>query len=171
MTNICVGKLTIIGWDNGLARSRCQAIIQTNAGILFMMTSSNGNIFRVTGPLCGEFTGHWSQRPVTRNFDVFFDLRLNKRLSKQPRGWWFETPPWSLWRRCNVIGPLGTNLSEILIRIQTFLFRKMHLLILSVEWCSFYVGLCVLTLKQPGIFFSEYDFVPDAIPYKCNISV
>ena len=24
-----------------------------------MMTSSNGNIFRVTGPLCGEFTGHW----------------------------------------------------------------------------------------------------------------
>ena len=24
----------------------------------FMMTSSNGNIFRVTGPLCWEFTGH-----------------------------------------------------------------------------------------------------------------
>ena len=24
----------------------------------FMMTSSNGNILRVTGPLCGEFTGH-----------------------------------------------------------------------------------------------------------------
>ena len=30
-----------------------------------------------------------SQRPVTRSFDVFFDLRLNKRLSKQPWGWWF----------------------------------------------------------------------------------
>ena len=25
---------------------------------VWMMTSSNGNIFRVTGPLCGEFTGH-----------------------------------------------------------------------------------------------------------------
>ena len=24
----------------------------------YMMMSSNGNIFRVTGPLCGEFTGH-----------------------------------------------------------------------------------------------------------------
>ena len=24
-----------------------------------MMTSSNGSIFHVTGPLCGEFTGHW----------------------------------------------------------------------------------------------------------------
>ena len=33
-----------------------------------------------------------SKRPVTRSFDVFFDLRLNKRLSKQSRGWWFETP-------------------------------------------------------------------------------
>ena len=69
-----------------------------------MMTSSNGNIFCVTGPLCGEFTGPGefpAQRPVTRSFDVFFYLRLNKRLSKQSWGWWFETPPWSLWRQCN----------------------------------------------------------------------
>ena len=45
-----------------------------------MMTSSNGNISRVTGPLCGEFIGHrWIPltKPVTRSFDVFFDL--NKR--------------------------------------------------------------------------------------------
>ena len=46
----------------------------------------------------GEFP---SQRPVTRTFDVFFDLRLNKRLSKQSLGWWFETPPRSLWIHCN----------------------------------------------------------------------
>ena len=51
------------------------------------MTSSNGTIFRVTGPLCGEFTGPGefpAQWPVTRSFDVFFDQHLNKRLSKQP---------------------------------------------------------------------------------------
>ena len=69
-----------------------------------MMTSSNGNIFRVTGPLCGEFTGPGeipTQRPVTRSFDVFFDRRLNKRLSKQPRGWWLETLSCSLWRQSN----------------------------------------------------------------------
>ena len=36
----------------------------------------------------GEFP---AQRPVTRSFDVFFDLRLNKRLNKQSLGWWFET--------------------------------------------------------------------------------
>ena len=69
-----------------------------------MMTSSNGNIFRVTGPLCREFTGPGefpAQRPVTRSFDVFSDLHPNKRLGKQPWGWWFETLSWSLWRQCN----------------------------------------------------------------------
>ena len=49
-------------------------------------------------PVTGEFP---SQRPVTRCFDVFFDLRLNKRLSEQSWGWWFETPSRSLWRHCN----------------------------------------------------------------------
>ena len=47
-----------------------------------MMTSSNGNIFRVTDHLCGEFTGPGdfpTKRPVTRSFDVFFDMRPNKR--------------------------------------------------------------------------------------------
>ena len=54
---------------------------------IIMMTSSNGNIFHVTGPLCGEFTG-WPVNsphkwPVTRSYDVFFDLRPNKRLSNR----------------------------------------------------------------------------------------
>ena len=68
------------------------------------MTSSNGNIFHVSGPLCLEFPGPGefpTQRPVTQSFDVFFDLHLNKRLSKHPWGWWFEMPSWSLWRQCN----------------------------------------------------------------------
>ena len=50
-------------------------------------------------PVTGEFP---AQRPVTRSFDVFFDLHLNKQLSKQSWGWWFETPSRSLWRPCNV---------------------------------------------------------------------
>ena len=41
------------------------------------------------------------QRPVTRSFDVFIDLRLNKRWSKQSWGWPFETPLRPLWRHCN----------------------------------------------------------------------
>ena len=47
----------------------------------------------------GEFP---TQRPVTRSFDVFFDLRPNKRLSKQWWGWWFETQSCPLWRHRNV---------------------------------------------------------------------
>ena len=69
-THICVGKLTIIGSDNGLPSERRQAIIWTNDGIL-------------------------------------------------------------------LIGPLGTNFSEILIEIQTFLFKKMHLKMLSAKWRLF----------------------------------
>ena len=51
-------------------------------------------------PVTGEFT---AERPVTRSFDAFFDLRLNKRLSKQSWGWWFEMLSCPLWRHCNVI--------------------------------------------------------------------
>ena len=52
-------------------------------------------------PVTGEFPVQW---PVTRSFDVFFDLRLNKRLSKQSWGWWFDTPSRPVWRHCNVCG-------------------------------------------------------------------
>ena len=70
---------------------------------VFMITSSNENIVRVTGHLCGEFTGHrGTQRSVTRSFDLFFDLRPNERLSKQSWGWWFEMPSRPLWRHSNV---------------------------------------------------------------------
>ena len=45
-------------------------------------------------PVNSPLKGQWS-------FDVFFDLRLNKRLSKQSRHRWFETPSHPLWRHCN----------------------------------------------------------------------
>ena len=76
VTHICIGKLTIIGSDNGLSPGRRQAIIWTNAGILL--------------------------------------IRL-----------------------------LGTNFSEILIGIQAFSFKKMHLKMLSVKWLPFCLGLNV----------------------------
>ena len=61
----------------------------------------------MTSPVTGEFP---AQRPVTRSFGVFFDLRLNKRLSKQCWCWWFETPSSSLWPHCNEFGHcLGTR--------------------------------------------------------------
>ena len=52
-------------------------------------------------PVTDEFL---AQRPVARGFDVFFDLWLNKQLSKQWWGWWFDTPSRPLWRHCNELG-------------------------------------------------------------------
>ena len=77
------------------------------------MTSSNGNIFALlalcagNSPVSGDIS---TQRPVARSFDVFFDLRLIKRLSKHSRGWWFETLSRPPWRHCNATnGHHGCN--------------------------------------------------------------
>ena len=79
---ICVGKLTIIGSDNGLSPDRHQAIIWTNAGILS-------------------------------------------------------------------IGPLGTKLSEILLAIHIFSFKKMRLKLSSGKWQPCCLGLNLLILIMP----------------------
>ena len=95
------------------------------------MASSHGNIFRVTGTLWGKSNGpKWipSQSTVTRSFDAFFDLRPGKRLSKQSRRWWGETPSLSLWRRCN--DDRGSNYRQLecllnpLFRLTTKKTRK-----------------------------------------------
>ena len=82
-----------------------------------MMTSSNGNSFRVIGHLCGEFTGpRWIPRTkasdpgfwyflcswILKFWILNLDLRPEKQLSKQSWGWWFQTPSHSLWRHRNV---------------------------------------------------------------------
>ena len=71
-------------------------VIVTSSNVTFsaLLAICAGN-----SPVTGEFP---AQRPVTGGFDVFFDLRMNKWLSRQWRGWWFDTPSRSLWRYCNV---------------------------------------------------------------------
>ena len=96
----CICSHTCVCWLSSLTQ-HCDSWwliihLQTH-----MMTSWNGNIFCVTGHLCGEFTGlRWIPRTTgqTQSFDVFFDLRLNKRLSKQSKRRWLETQSRSLWR-------------------------------------------------------------------------
>ena len=58
-----------------------------------LLTLSEGN-----SPVTGKFP---SQRPLMQSFVVFFYLYLNKRLSKQSRRRWCDTPSRSLWRHCN----------------------------------------------------------------------
>ena len=93
--HLCVGKLTIIGSDNGLLPGRRQAIIWTNAGIL-------------------------------------------------------------------LIGPLRTNLNEILIEIHAFSFKKMHLKMSSGKWQPSCLGLNVLFIivgDNEMTMFDTYVFM------------
>ena len=61
----------------------------------------------------GEFP---AQRPVTRSFDVFFDLRLNKLLSKQSWGSWFETLLRPLRRNYNVFPKWISRIQHVTLR-------------------------------------------------------
>ena len=54
------------------------------------------------------------------------------------------------------IGPLGTNFSEIVIGIQTFSFKKMHLKMSSAKWRPSCLGLNVLTRKRFPHYCSLY---------------
>ena len=104
LENYCLLRWIVNTWA-------CRAISEWGSDSYDMMTSSNGNISALLALCAGNssVTGEFpAQRPVTRSYDVFFDLRLNRQLSKQRSRWWFETPPCSLWRHCN-----DTNWSKL----------------------------------------------------------
>ena len=73
------------------------------------------------------------QRPVTRSFDGFFDLPLNKGLCKQWRRWWFETPSRPLWRHCNE-NKLALGIACTVITL--FVFSQHALKIVKAEQVS-----------------------------------
>ena len=127
----------------------------------FMMTSSNGNISALlaicagNSPVTVEFP---TQRPVTRSFGVFFYLRLNKRLSKQWWGWWFETPSRPLWRQCNVLA-LSTRHSLVIagffsqraidVESVSMLWRGGELVV-SDTWLIWKIHACISHLTSSG---------------------
>ena len=97
---ICVSKITIIGWDNGLSPDRRQAMIWTSAGIL-------------------------------------------------------------------LVGPLGPSFSWILIEIDIFSFKKMHLEISFGKWRPFCLGHIMLMVICRSTHTVSYIFVkvPDTCPF------
>ena len=86
----CACKFSIISW--------WRHQMETSSALLAICAGNS--------PVPGEFP---TQRPVTRSFDVFFGRRLNKRLSKQSWGWWFETLSRPLWRHRNVMCPASST--------------------------------------------------------------
>ena len=126
------------------------------------MTSSNGNIFRVTGPLCGEFTGfRWIPRTKASDAKLcfFFYLRVNKWLRKQSWGWWFETLLRSLWRHRNEIvchtQPFNIALTNSYM-VQPYNFTSS--LTSALEWIIF-LGVDVYQTHAISCNFCEYHCI------------
>ena len=139
------------------------------------MTSSNGNVFRVTGPLWGESTGSGgfpSPRPMSRGFDILFDLCLNKRLSKQSRRQWFEAPSCSLWRHCSgIIGSYQLTTSHTVSVAESVSISWNHLLYFHFDvwglrggrmfaialqrWCTGYLDIAMDMAAVKTRFFRE----------------
>ena len=104
-----------------------------------IMMSSSGNIYRVTGPIMGEIRSPVDsphKGSLTRSFDVLFDLCLNKRLNKQSRRRWIETPSRSLLRHCSE----AQTVSPIIV------LQMKHHLIRDIV-CRVCILSCPLTLK------------------------
>ena len=122
----------------------------------------------------GEFP---SERPVMWSFDVFFDLRFNKRLSKQSWVWWFETSSRSLWRQCNELQvcvcvrllrfdiiisfcyskPASENRSIlhsciIHFQLNSSIKLKMYIYILSVEYMGLFLRWSLCQKSDPTAY-------------------
>ena len=86
-------------------------------------------------PVTGEFP---AQRPVTRSFDVFFDLRLNERLSKQSWGCWFATPQRPLWHHCNDTDVMYSSMHQLQRRfnktaVEIWVWMSNYILLVYVD--------------------------------------
>ena len=71
----------------------------------------------------------WITPVTSRSFDVFFDLRPNKRLSKQSRRRCFDTLSRSSWRHCEDYSPISLVLNNTCMAIAaavlgTFVIRN-----------------------------------------------
>ena len=91
----------------------------------------------------GGFTGPW-WIPRTKASDAelsYFLLHLNKPLSKQPWGWWFEILLQQLWRHCNVFCPSPINSSMALIQMTVPLWSLTTCDYLNIDnWCNLLVN-------------------------------
>ena len=107
-------------------------------------------------PIPGEFP---AQRPMTQSFGVFSDLRLNKRLSKQSPGWWFETLSRPLWRHRNVTNiSMSHALNEHIYQIRCLEFdSEMHFSYMS---CVHFTNWLFCFYLLYFVIFHRYQRVP-----------
>ena len=122
-------------------------------------------------PVAGEFP---TQRPVTRSFEVFFDLRLNNRLRKQSWGWWFETLSCPLWRHCNECNIYHQLLTQDIAWLPWYVifYHWMHFILWTSNMSS---KTCIVVKQQRRAILSccgcgaLSNFGPDPAecPFRC----
>ena len=143
LQKICWGQLSgYIAQPEAITWWRHQ--METFSALLALCAGNS----RVTG----EFP---TQRPVTQIFDVFFDPRLNKRLSKQSWGWWFETSSCPLWRHLNEHGEILNYVSHSTVMWSIIIQNapKAHKPLSHIHVRSMSV------IKSFSIFFTEYNSI------------
>ena len=141
VTHICVISLIIIGSDNGLLPGRRQAIIWTNAGILFFFFFFSTKLYFTSFIHSYTFWQYIINIVLRR-----ITLCINNCTSGQ-----------SFFSGILLIWPLRTKFNEMLIEIQTFSFKKMHWKMSSGKWRVF-VSASMCSLKFIYIFIQENAF-------------
>ena len=125
--------------------------------------------------ICAGNSPVTGQSPVTRSFDVFFDLRLNKRLSKQSWGWWLETPSRPLWCHCNVIADFPSTvaimnfnvyryeLNACIIWMRHPLFMMLHTINIAPVPLNIFRSIPQHTVKKIRTTFNVFKEVSDEV--------
>ena len=131
--------------------------------VMCMMTLSNGNIFHLTGPLCGEFTAHqWI--PLTKASDA----ELWWFLWSAPEHQWFETPPCSLWRQCNGLQWFSIVKCHDICRCSNDLVMIQCIWVRSRNCCCLVTWFCYQLIAKPG---NKTATVPWPDPYSAGTSM
>ena len=173
MMHICINKLTIIGSDNGLLPGRHQAIIWTNdvillsgtlgrnfSGILseihaFSFKKMHLKMLSAKWWICclsPDLLTHWgwvTHICIGKLTTIGSDNGLSPRRRQA-----------IIWTNAGILlfGPLGTNFSEILIKIHPFSFRKIHLKMSSGKCRPFCLGLNVVSKFYKAIGWHQGHF-------------
>ena len=148
-------------FEGGIKKNRYE-LINLKRLKIFMMTSSNGNIFCITSPLCGEFTSHrWIPLRKKGQWTKKKDLRLNKQLIKQSWGWWFETPSCSSRRHCDItvykaylsLYPNGFDILSGISKVPFDILKKIcHSLVILRKMCISFRGDSLIVLRSKNLW-------------------
>ena len=121
-----------------------------------IMTSSNGNIFHITGPLWGESTGHgWIPFTKASDAELCCCLWSAPKQTVAQAIEWFEMPSRSLWSHCNDVPPDSQLAPSCKYKVcVAFLYQ--YKVLIYVQTTYFFVIQCLTVLQWESVVFVIY---------------